>query len=154
MPMISNPPSGRISATMAAIFEVPISRPTMSFLLSRDLFIRVGPSSRAPHAPGLRLLVAQLRHAHGEAVGVAQVHVVDAALQASDGAVVQCDEARKARFDVLAAEFQRKSVVQLDLPGAARIHLDLHRRLADRSQAALEVAVLDGDLPRGAFGPD
>src|SRR5689334_7141393 len=131
MPMISNPPSGRISATMAAIFEVPISSPTMSFLLSRDLFIRVRPSSRAPRAPGLRLLVAQLRHAHGKAVRVAQVHVVDAALQSSDGAVVQCDEAREARLDVLAAELQREPVVQLELPSAARIHLDLHRRLAD-----------------------
>jgi hypothetical protein len=34
MPITSKPPSGFISATMAAIFEVPMSRPTIRFLLS------------------------------------------------------------------------------------------------------------------------
>ena len=34
MPMISNPPSGLISATIAAIFEVPTSSPTISRLFS------------------------------------------------------------------------------------------------------------------------
>ena len=37
MPITSKPPSGLISATMATIFEVPMSRPTMRFLLSLRL---------------------------------------------------------------------------------------------------------------------
>jgi hypothetical protein len=37
MPMISKPPSGRISATIAAILDVPMSRPTIRFLVSLPL---------------------------------------------------------------------------------------------------------------------
>ena len=44
MPITSKPPSGVISATMATIFEVPMSRPTIRFLLSLGLFMSCGRS--------------------------------------------------------------------------------------------------------------
>src|SRR5271169_3713865 len=57
------------SATMATIFEVPISRPTIRFLLSFTMFASLsGFPRRLAHA---------VRHPHRQAVAVAQVDVVD-----------------------------------------------------------------------------
>src|SRR3970282_1911990 len=128
MPMISKPPSGLISATMAAIFEVPTSRPTISLLLSLALLMRSSrPLSRLPPALRLRLLVTQLGAAHGEAVGVAQIQVVPPP-HAPEGVCTP------------ACEFQRQ--------GAPRRYPHFDRRLADRLQAGAEVAELDRDFPR------
>src|SRR5687767_7039927 len=100
MPMISKPPSGRISATIAAILEVPMSSPTIRFLLSLALPMRFRSLlSGAPRAPRLRLFLAQLGDAHGEPVGVAQVDVIDAAPENGGGTLVRGHEAGKPRLD-------------------------------------------------------
>src|SRR3970040_626662 len=149
MPMISKPPSGFTSATMAAIFEVPTSSPPISFLLSLALLMRSSrPLSRLPPALRLRLLVTQLGDAHGEAIGVAQIHIVDTPPEPRERAVVNRDEAGEARFHLLAPEHERHSAFEFQLPGAARRNPHLYRRLADRLQAAAEVAKLDRDFPR------
>src|SRR5690606_29293871 len=76
-PMISTLPSPRSSATMARIFEVPMSSPTIR--LSSLFFIDSFPLTRAVagacaarfgHAPGA---VRTRGEAHGEAVRIAQV---------------------------------------------------------------------------------
>src|SRR3972149_4064916 len=155
MPMISKPPSGFTSATMAAIFEVPTSSPTISFLLSLALLMRSSrPLSRLPPALRLRLLVTQLGDAHGEAVGVAQTHVVDPPREPRERAVMNRDEAGESRFHLFAPERERHSAFEFQLPGAARRNQHLHRRLADGLQAAAEVAELDRDFPRHAFRAD
>src|SRR5688572_5719248 len=147
MPMISKPPSGLTSATMAAIFEVPTSSPTSRFLLSRALPMFRIRSLFCPPALRSRGRL-EVWHAHGEAVAVAQIHVLDAAPEAPDRAVVGAHEAREARFHLLAPELQREPVVEPELPRAARRHAHLHRGRAYRFQAAHEIAVLDGDLAR------
>jgi len=44
------------------------------------------------------------------------------------------------------------AVIKPDLPGAARRHIDLSRRLANRREAAPEMFVLDGHFLCGAVG--
>src|SRR4030066_4247 len=155
MPMISKPPSGPTSATMAAIFDVPTSRPTISFLLSRALPMRSAhPFSRFPAALRRRLLAAQLRRAHGESIGVTQIHGADPRSERHERLVMRCDETGQSGFHLLAPEHERHSACKPELPGAARRNLDPHRPLADRLQALAEVAVLDRDFPRRALRAD
>src|SRR5262245_2461315 len=145
MPMISKPPSGRSSATMAVIFEVPTSSPTSSLLLSRA-FPMLSASALGA-APALRCrLGLQAGHSHSEAVGIAQIHVIDVPVEATERAVVGADEPRETRFHLLAPELEREPAVELQLPGATRRHPHLHRGRADYLQAAGEIAVLNGDL--------
>src|SRR5512134_1369495 len=155
MPIISKPPSGFTSATMAAILEVPTSRPTISFLLSRALLMRSSrPLTRSWPAFRRRLPATRLRQAHREAVGVTQVHVLHPRPERRERAIVHCDESREARLDLLAPEGERDPACEPHFPGAARGHLQPHRRLADRLQALAEIAVLDRHFPRCPFRSD
>src|SRR6266404_4297371 len=117
MPIISNPPFGLTSATIAAIFDVPMSRPTISFLFSLALLINLSPlSSRRPRGPaaaplGLRIEL-QFRDAHRETIRIAQVDVIQLALQWKYGALVDRDKTFEPRFDVFAPELHDETVVE------------------------------------------
>src|SRR5688572_5891781 len=150
MPMMSRPRSGVISATIAAIFDVPMSSPTTSFLLSLPLLIRPydAPSLRSGRNGALIRLPAldpfdialslggpvgrrfpfQLWYAHREAVSVSQVDVIDAAVERAHRAFVHFEVAREARFHLFASELERGTAFEPHLPRAPRRHLH-HRRL-------------------------
>src|SRR5271165_6836213 len=67
-PMMLRRFSGVSSATMATIFDVPMSRPTMRFLLSFTI------SASLSHFPRR---LAGFRSVHGKSVAIAQVDVID-----------------------------------------------------------------------------
>src|SRR5215510_13949946 len=111
MPTMSTRPSGNSSATTATTFEVPISRAMIRFLLSlamSDSLVRRGER----HGPG------RFRRApgcvHGEAVGVAQVHVVGALPRLPQGLREDRDELREPVLDPVplgvAPEVDREAV--------------------------------------------
>src|SRR5437899_3095362 len=74
MPTTFSWPSSSTSATIATIFEVPMSSPTSMFLLSFGLLTCC--SSKLLVCFSRRCLV--VRHAHGKSVGVTQVHGLNA----------------------------------------------------------------------------
>src|SRR5438309_1885183 len=107
MPMISKPPSGFISATIAAIFDVPMSRPTIRCFISLALLIKCCSSSFLSGRVGVLttgrlrwLLACELRYANCKSIRITQVDVIEPALQAADAAFVDGDKAVEARFDV------------------------------------------------------
>ena len=99
--MMLSAPSGATSATIATIFDVPMSRPTIRFLLSFTIASRplaVAVTSCRPSSSAR--VLAESRHARRESVAVAQVHVLDAragARERADRAPVHADEAREPR---------------------------------------------------------
>ena len=114
--------SGRNSATMATIFEVPISRPTMRFLFSL-LFVMNSflGSRRLGFWPGaVQLLQVGAGQTHGKTVGITQVHVIDAAAQPPHAALIERHEALQAFLHLVAAEFDHHPALQPQLPGPAR----------------------------------
>ena len=72
-------PSGATSATIATIFDVPMSRPTITFFASFTIAIP-SPCLRALRARRrfLRRALLESGHARRESVAIAQVHVLDA----------------------------------------------------------------------------
>src|SRR4030095_15557724 len=105
-------PSVAISATMAAIFDVPMSRPTIKFF---SFTIRAPPSlgicrrpsrSRFPHR-----LFAKARYACSKSVAITQIHLLDAAARArqcANRAIVRGDETSEASGWVVASELYRQ----------------------------------------------
>src|SRR3984893_9319353 len=143
-PMMFSFFSGVISATMATIFEVPMSSPTIRFFAS--LTMRLSPrfftisvtqdhgSSRLLHGAFL-----ESRAARGETVAISQIGVLDASAgtgKRTDGPCVIGDEAIQAFFRVAAPERDRQRGHRggLELPAAARGQPDL----ADGQPGALE----------------
>src|SRR5271155_4168927 len=91
------------SATIATIFEVPISRPTIRFLLSFTMFASLSHLSRR--------LARGIRHAHCEAVVVTQVDVIDrcaGACQRANRSRLIRREARQSLARFVSPEFDRK----------------------------------------------
>src|SRR6266513_755526 len=125
MPITLSAPSGPISATIAAIFDVPMSSPTIRFF---SFTIRPPPSlgicrcasgSRFPHR-----LFAKARYSHGESIAIAQIDLLDrtsCARERADRAVVSSDETREAARGIVAAERDRQA---LGRPRDA--HIDPH----------------------------
>src|SRR5271157_5484790 len=98
-PMMFRRFSGVSSATMATIFDVPISRPTIRFLLSLTM------SASLSGFP--RRLCRALRHPHRKAVAIAQVDVIDrraGAPERADGASLVGGKARQALAGGVAPE--------------------------------------------------
>src|SRR5437773_4344755 len=115
MPITLSAPSGPISATIAAIFDVPMSRPTIKFF---SFTIRPPPSLGICLCPSLglgsrfpRRLFAKARHARRKSIAVTQIHLLDVATgacQRSDRAIVHGDEAREPTGRIVAAELDRQ----------------------------------------------
>src|ERR1051326_6360093 len=110
MPITLSAPSVAISATIAAIFDVPMSRPTIKFF---SFTIRPPPSlgivvvSLGDASRFLGRLFAKAGHACGKSVAIAQIHLLDmrsGARQCTDGAIVRSDEAREPRRWIVATE--------------------------------------------------
>src|SRR6201996_1473550 len=131
---LSSPP-GKISATTAITFAVPMSRPTTRSLYSLAIAVRFlllgGGLLRLLRVSGDR----QSLQLHGIAFGMPQVR----ALQRRVVVLVQDlrhgpDEARRALHHFVgraATELDRRAVVELDLPAAAarqpqRRHFGVH----------------------------
>src|SRR5208282_30240 len=129
MPMISSPPSGLISATTTAIFEVPMSSPTIKCLLSLTLLI-----SSSPHSSG---------HTRRKAIGVTQIDIVGPVRQLAHSTGIGRDKTIEPRFDIVAPEFKRETACEPHFPGTARRHLHLCRSIVDRRQATAKIVVLD-----------
>src|SRR5690606_27244530 len=127
-PTISMLPSAPISPTSATTFDVPISSPTIR---GRSLrFATRGSFGRAP--------------AHGKAVGIAQVHIVDFTRTRRDHARTGLHEAVEALINLFAAQPQRHAVVQRQLPGAALI-----QRQARQAHAGFDQAWIRGQIACG-----
>src|SRR5262245_4587573 len=126
-------PSGESSATIATILDVPMSRPTMRFLLS---FIDFGGCS----CHGFQVFFAERGHTHRVTVAIAQVDGLDpgaGARERPDGLPVRGDEARKPCVGVLAAELERQRALAADhahSPSAARRHAHFGDLERDRTQ--------------------
>src|SRR5450759_910922 len=107
MPMISTLFSGVISATMATIFEVPISSATSRFFVSRGLFISSFPCCLVNFRRSDLNCLAQSQSAF-----VAQVSVQARQLQTGQPAS-GLYESLQPRFGVGAPQFQDSAVIKL-----------------------------------------
>src|SRR5712691_4687711 len=94
--MMSTRPSGKSSATIAATLEVPMSRATIRFLFSLAMS---GSLARARLGPGDR------GNAQGEAVGIAQVDIVETLPGVPEGLRVYGDEPSKTVLDAVLVRF-------------------------------------------------
>src|SRR5208283_203034 len=138
------------SATMATIFEVPISRPTIRFLLSFTTFASLS------HLP--RWLARGVRHAYREPVSIAQVDVVDRGAGTGERAnrsLLVHGEARQALVRSVAPEFdrQRGAPGRAQTPAAAWRQLQLGDGEGARCERGAELAEMPGQLARAALGP-
>src|SRR3954471_1529415 len=118
MPRISSEPSARSSATRHATSEDPMSSATMRSLLS----LAIGSA-------------VQLRHPQGEAVGIAQVHVLVSAREPAERRRIGLDEAAEARLGPVGvtAEHDLQAAVEPELPRTAlRKHHALELRAERR----------------------
>src|SRR5215471_4864677 len=127
--MMSKPPSGLISATMATILEVPMSRPTMRSLLSLGLFIGC-----------LRTLCTGRvwRVVDGKTVGISQVDALRLSRQTLQRTRVDRHEPPELLFHLAAPQLQHSSVVELELPSPPIGQHNLDRTFAKRLQQAAE----------------
>src|SRR5664279_3080576 len=106
MPITLSSPPGPISPTIATIFDVPMSRPTIRFLLSFTMHASLVGSCRS--CRGLGALFAKAGNACGEPAAIAQVDGVDARSgtgQRGERPAMRDDEAREARIRLVAPEF-------------------------------------------------
>src|SRR5918995_993487 len=107
-----------------------------------------------------RCVLGALRKARGrvptdrETIAVAQVDIADLGGALRDHLAGHRDEALEPRFDVLPAEAHARAVTERELPGAARIELDLRQAHADREQTRIGLEVQLRDLRFGARRPD
>src|SRR6266498_2504765 len=150
-PMMLSRLSDVTSATLATIFDVPMSRPTIRFLLSFTMCALLPRFARRPFR--------EPRHAHCKAVAIAQVDVVDAraaAIKRADGARVIADEARQPVARRAAPELDRKrsAAPRPQLPAAARRQPQLGNRERARLEGNAEFAVAPGNLRRTAVRTD
>src|SRR5438552_4805897 len=139
MPTIFMLPSSSTSATMATIFEVPISSPTMRSWLSFTL----SPSCFSFCVLACRSLVVLdvLRDAGGEAVAIAHVDVVDRAGHARDSDRIENHKAGEPLGGFVAAQSQRKLVVERQLPTVPGREAYGGRRSSDAAQSLAEIAI-------------
>src|SRR5258706_1772514 len=115
-PMISIAPSAVISPTSATTLEVPTSRPTTTVRSARlaiDLSLHCSPAGGQPGGTA--------PPADRKAIGVTHVHVGNIGSALADHAQRHRQEACAALIDLLAADAHHHAVVQLQLPGAARV---------------------------------
>src|SRR5688500_15880858 len=158
-PMTFNVPSLATSATSAAIFDVPMSRPTIRSFLSSLVIVRLrltGPPWFRSRAGLFHDAFAKAGNARREAVPVTQVDVLDSrplARQRADGPRVHGDKALQTRGGLVAAELERQRPVaaaRADPPAAAR----RNRQLADferqRREHRRPLAVARRHLPDDA----
>src|ERR1700694_2628201 len=150
-PMMLSRFSAVTSATIATIFDVPMSRPTLRFLLSFTMCAFLPRSARRPFR--------EARHAYRKAVAIAQVDVVDAraaTIERADGARVIPNEARQPVARCAAPELDRKrsAAPRPQLPAAARRQPQLGDRERTRLEGNAEFAVAQRDLRRTAVGTD
>src|SRR2546427_220429 len=150
-PMMLSRFSAVTSATMATIFDVPMSRPTIRFLLSFTMCAFLPRFARRPFR--------EARHAHRKAVAIAQVDVVDAragAIERADGARVILDEARQpvARRVAPEVDRERSTARRPQLPAAARRQTQLRDRERARFEDNAKFAVAQRDLRRAAVWTD
>src|SRR5436309_8442654 len=139
------------SATIATIFEVPMSRPTIMFLLSFTMLLH-----------SLRRLFwrtfFEVRNARREAVPVTQVDVIDACAstsERSDGPAVIRDKTRQALARVGAPKLDRERGRPrgLQLPATTRRAPYAVEHQSRRLQRYAERMEMRGDLTSAAFGP-
>src|SRR5947207_8542377 len=141
MPITLSAPSGAISATIAAIFDVPMSSPTIRFF---SFTIRPPPSlgifpcasrSRFPHR-----LFAKARHTRSESIAIAQIDLLDMTTgtgERADRAVVRSDETREPTCWIVAAELDCQFSLRIrctDLPAAPGRQRQRAHGQADRRQ--------------------
>src|SRR5664279_1205024 len=157
MPITLSSPSGPISPTIATIFDVPMSSPTIRFLLSFTMhasFAALCWSSRR-----LGAFLAESRNARREPVAIAQVHGVDLrarARQRAERPAMRGDEAGQARLRLVASQVHRQRPGRahgLELPSAARRQAHLLQRERQRPQLLRPRLVARGDFRRAAFRP-
>src|SRR5262249_14978498 len=108
--MMSKPPSGFISATMATILEVPMSRPTMRLLLSLSLFIG---SSRTSCTGRVSRAVVD-----GKTVGISQVDAFGLSRQTLQRTRVDRHESPELLLYLAAPQLQHSSIIELELPSS------------------------------------
>src|SRR5205814_3732413 len=115
MPITWGAPACALSATLAAIFDVPMSRPTIKFF---SFTLRPPPSLGICLCPSLglgsrfpRRLFAKARHARRKSIAVTQIHLLDVAPRArqrADRPIVNGDEAFEPSGRIVAAELDRQ----------------------------------------------
>src|SRR4029079_6493182 len=122
-PMTLRPLSGSTSATIATIFEVPMSSPTIR--LSFSFTFPLSPSRRLA-----RCFFTESRHPRGKAAAIAQIDTIDLRArtrQHADGPPIDRDEAREPAGDVVAADGEPERAACIrggDLTAAARRQRD------------------------------
>src|SRR5574340_634476 len=141
MPMISSRPSGRISATIATIFEVPISSPTIRFFCSLVLLIARPLSCFAARRAG-----SSARPAHRKAVGVTQIDIAYRHRQSPQRFFVHADKAGQPRLYLLPPQLHGHAAVEPQLPGAPVVQHDLAGMQADGLQQLPELGILPRHL--------
>src|SRR4051794_12750943 len=150
-PMTLSTPSGLTSATMATIFEVPMSRPTIRFLLS--FMPSFCWSYRRP-----RVLFAERRHACGEAVAIPQVHHFhfgSRTRECAERLPVRGHEARETRIGFFAAKLQREVAIgagRAKPPATARREAHFGQLQRQRAQHLGPRAEALGHLAGTRFG--
>src|SRR5882762_5626525 len=145
--MMSMRPSGKSSATIAATFEVPMSRATMRFLFSlamSDSLARAGLGAVA------------LRNEQCKTVGVAQVDIIRTALGLSERLRVYGHEPRETFVDAVfvrvTPELHGEAVGEPELPGKARAQQNLAGLEGQRGQQTPEGKVASRDFAFAASG--
>src|SRR5712671_1910379 len=141
-------PSGKSSATIAATFEVPMSRATMRFLFSlamSDSLARAGLGATA------------LGNAQRKAVGVAQVDIVQTAPGLSECLRVYRHEPRETFVDAVfvrvTSELHAETVGEPELPGKTRAQQNLAGLEGQRDQQTPKGKVAPRDFAFAAGGP-
>src|SRR5579872_4950956 len=140
MPSTSTVPSRPASPTSATTLEVPMSRPMIRLLSSRlgiaRLLVALRAACRAA-APTDR-----------EPARIAHVHVGDVGRALRDDLHRGGHERLEALIDLLAAQAHRDAVVEIELPGAARIEAQGREAHAALGETAVhrQIAQRDGHL--------
>src|SRR5262245_38081747 len=145
--MMSKPPSGLISATMATILEVPMSSPTMRLPLSLGLFIALLRTSCTGRVP--RTVV------DGKTVGISQVDALRPTRQTLQGTRVCCREPPQLFFYLaylVATQLQHRPIVEPELPRPPVGQQHLHRMPAKRLQQPAEHQVATCHLGSTSIG--
>src|SRR5206468_7471711 len=111
-PMMSRPPSGVTSATIATIFDVPMSRPTIRFLLSFTIR-SPSPPVDAAFASGrlFRRTLLESGDPRRKAVAVAQIHLLDTGAvsrEHGDRPAVGAYESRQSGRGLVATDLDRQ----------------------------------------------
>src|SRR5258706_8247933 len=146
--MMSMRPSGKSSATIAATFEVPMSRATMRFLFSLAM-------SDSPAGAGLG--AGPLGNPEGKTGGVAQVGIVRTVPGLSERLWVYghepCETFVDAVFVRVTPELHGEAVREPELPGKTRAQQNLTGLEGQRGQQPRKGKVALRDFAFTAGGP-